>query len=49
MFYIENELDNIVVKVFLVYFKKCKVIRFDNFVDVVYIVKDNVGCWVNRL
>ena len=45
---IENELENTVAKIPLVHSKKGKAIRFDNFVDVVYIEKANTGRRVNR-
>lgn len=48
LFHIENELDNTVAKVPSVHSKKCKAIRFDNSVDVVYIAKHNAGRRVNR-
>lgn len=49
LFYIENELENMVVKICFVYFKKDKVIKFDDFVYVMFVEKENKGCWVKRL
>lgn len=48
LIHIENELENTVAKIPLVHSKKGKVIRFDNFVDVVFIEKANRGRRVNR-